>query len=126
MKSYETWFGNAKNDLETAKELLLETNPALDIAVQYTQASAVKALKAFLTFQEQSVNDTNDLTELVELCAGLNPAFSALADPAEELTAYGIIFRDPEETGMVPEKKETAEAVRLAETILQFVTAKIY
>lgn len=125
LKPYESLFEKACNDLQTAKELLLDTRPALDTVIQYALNSATKALKAFLKLRGQSSDEAGDLGELIDLCAEINPAFSSLSDPAEELTAYGIIFRDPEEAEITPEKNEAAEAVRLAEEIFEFVAAKI-
>lgn len=125
MKPPQTWLEKAWNKLSAAKELLLDTDPALDIVLQYTHESAAKALKAFLNSQGQSFDDSNDLVELIEQCAELDPTFSTLSDPAEDLTVYGIIFRNPEGAEIIPEKSEAAEAVRLAEVVLEFVAAKI-
>jgi HEPN domain-containing protein len=130
LRPYESWFEKARNDLQTAQELLSDTHPALDTAIQYALESATKSLKAFLklwgqSFREQSPDEAGDLGELIDLCVETDPGFSSLSDPVEELTAYGIIFRDPEEAEITPEKNEAAEAVRLAENIYEFVAAKI-
>lgn len=125
MKPYESWFEKARNDLNTAKEFLSDTSPVLDMVIQYSLGAAATALKTFLKFQGQSFDEAVDLAELVDLCTEIDPDFFNLSDSAEELTAYDIIFRDPEEAEITPEKNEAAEAVRLAEEIYEFVAAKI-
>lgn len=124
MKSHELWFDKARNELDNAKELLSDRTPSLDSAIRYAIEAAVKALKAYLKSQGESF-DESDLVKLVDLCAEIDPAFSGLTDLAEDLTAYAIIFRDPSEAEITPEKNEAAEAVRLAEEIIEFTAAKI-
>jgi HEPN domain-containing protein len=125
LKPYESWFEKAQNDLNTARELLSDSHPALDMVIQYTLEAAQKALKAFLKSRGESLDGAANLNELVDLCVEIDPDLAILADPAEELSAYGIIFRDPEEAEIIPKKNEAAEAVQLAEAIVMKLTDRI-
>jgi HEPN domain-containing protein len=124
LRLHEAWLTKAQHDLKSAKMLFYEADPILDTAAYHTQQCAEKALKSFLSFTNQAIIKTHDLSVLVDLCVEIDPTFSKLYDLIEEINPYSVIYRYPAEI-MEPEKAEVAEAIRVTEKILSFITEKV-
>jgi len=116
------WFAKAASDLASARKLAAEPDPILDTAIYHCQQAAEKAVKAFLVLADQRFEKTHDVRLLVEQASAFEPRFAQLLPDGELLTPYATEFRYPDAPSE-PTAEEFGEAVRSAETVLQFVLA---
>ena len=114
------WFAKAASDLASARKLAAEPDPILDTAIYHCQQAAEKAVKAFLVLAGQRFEKTHDVRLLVEDASAFEPQFSELLAEGELLTPYATEYRYPDAPAQ-PTAEEFAEALRSAETVLQFV-----
>lgn len=90
----------------------------------HCQQAAEKAWKAFLFWNDIPFRKTHDLRELGIACASVDPSLAALAEQAEDLTAFAWVFRypgAPEE----PAVEEARDALALAREVFQAVIARL-
>lgn len=118
------WLFKAGHDLRSAKRLFTDEPPILDTAAYHCQQTAEKALKAFLVLQEIQFSKIHLLLPLVEQCADVDPAFTQLREAAEALTPFATVFRYPGDV-LEPEPSDVEEGISLAESVLQFVLARV-
>lgn len=118
------WLVKARRDLRSAQRLYTDMPPLLDTAAYHCQQAAEKALKAFLTLHDIPFHKTHLLSPLVAQCVQIDPDFDVLADAAETLTPFATAFRYP---GVLiePEQADVAEAIQLAELVIQLVLTRI-
>ncbi len=122
----EVWLVKAWRDLETARRAVNGEPPFHDVAVYHCQQAAEKAVKAFLVHYGQPLQKTHDLEILVDAAGRFDSSFSALADAADVLTPYATRFRYPNATFAIePLPEESAEALQLAQSIYDFVLARL-
>lgn len=120
----QRWLTKADNDLQTAK-LALEYKPELtDSICFHAQQCVEKCLKAYIVYLDKHIRKTHDLTPLVSLCEKYEPEFGKFHDIADELSAYAIIARYPDDWREIP-LEEATEAVIKAETVMEFVLEKL-
>jgi HEPN domain-containing protein len=115
------WLRKAQSDL-TALEGSRQAG-APDAACFHAQQAAEKLLNAFLTHHGTEFPFTHNLAKLVHLCAAIDPTFTELAPTAEPLTPYAVELRYDVEFWPSPEV--VAEAQNAANTIREFVLAKL-
>jgi HEPN domain-containing protein len=116
------WMIKAWRDWEMAKRAANGTPPFYDVAVYHCQQAAEKAVKAFLVYHEKPYEKTHDIEVLIDLAGKVNSGFHTLADAADALTPYATRFRYPNSTFAVePQPAEYEEALKLAQTVYEFV-----
>lgn len=118
------WITKARNDLVSAKELMFGANQVLDTAVYHLQQAAEKILKAYLTWKDSPFRKVHDLGSLTDQCIECDGSFIQLRGMADALTPFGIEFRYPGEE-MEPTLDRANEALTMAQTIVDFVLAKL-
>lgn len=120
----QQWLLKSRRDLEAARLLFKSQISLLDVVVYHCQQSAEKALKAYLTYQNVIVKKTHNLIVLLELCNSFEADFEDLRNFAETLTPYATEFRYPGDL-IEPERGDAEEAIKMAATVLNFVTHKL-
>lgn len=118
------WLHKAHHDLRSAHRLYTDTPPLLDTAAYHCQQAAEKALKAYLTQHDIPFRKTHLLVPLVAECARVDPQFDQLTEAAATLTPFATEFRYPGE-GLDPEQSDVAEAMQLAQTVVEFVLSRL-
>ena len=67
---------------------------------------------------------THDLELLLSVCSDYDADFSELTEMAAVLNPYAVLFRYPTGTDD-PTKEEALDALRKAQTVVEFVSARI-
>ncbi len=124
MRAVGQWLHKAQHDLRSAHRLYTDDPPLLDTAAYHCQQAAEKALKGYLTLHDIQFRKTHLLAPLVAECAKLDYQFHELAEAAAKLTPYATEFRYPGE-GLDPEESDVAEAMQLAQTVVEFVMRRL-
>ncbi len=122
MQGHDAWLKIAQEDLQAAKALL--KIELFSTVTYHTQQSAEKALKAYLVWKKQPIIKTHDLIQLIELCMKFDRGFEKIFMAANTLNPYSTKFRYPSEQD-IPDVDDAKAAIKLAKTILMFVTKKI-
>ena len=121
-----SWLVKADSDLRSARALAGLAEPATDTAVYHCQQAAEKALKGYLAFRDQPLARTHDLERLIELATELESTFAPLEVQADTLNPYATAFRYPDTLGVLfPSELEVATAIEHAQTIFDFVLARL-
>jgi HEPN domain-containing protein len=119
----EKWFTKAKHDLESAKILSQSSPLILDTAVYHCQQAAEKAVKGYLMFKGQEAMKTHDVGQLIRQAMKFDLEFSKWQDIADLLTPYATAYRYPGEVSE-PTLEEAQEAIRSAESLINFLISK--
>ncbi len=114
----QQWLLKSRRDLQAAE--LLFQNQLFDVVVYHCQQSAEKSLKAYLTYREVVFQKTHNLSVLLQGCLVFEPDFEILRVSAETLTPFATEFRYPGDV-IEPSQDEAAEALEMADLILNFV-----
>jgi HEPN domain-containing protein/predicted nucleotidyltransferase len=128
-----TWLASASEDLETARVTARPETALLSSAVYHCQQAFEKALKGFLAWHDQPLRKTHELKELVGLCAGIDPDFERLTEPAAVVSPYVFKFRYPslDSEGVPipkpsePSREEAERALALADEAVRFVLSRL-
>ena len=123
-REIRAWMSKARNDLAAAERLLEGEQPLTDIVSYHCQQAAEKALKAYLILNDKALEKTHDLEMLLSICADYDSDFSGLTETAAVLNPYAVLFRYPTGTDD-PTKEEALDALRKAQTVVEFVSARI-
>lgn len=118
------WMEYAENDLAVAKHLMNTFHPKpLEIICYHCQQAAEKAIKAVYIAQgiPGGLPKKHDLSFLLEQMKHIVPVAEALLDHADELNAYGVIVRYPNELRM--DESKAVLAMRYAQEILVWAKA---
>ncbi len=118
------WLVQAVDDLGTARDLAGLPTHRLRSVLFHCQQAVEKALKGILTWHDRPFGKTHDLRELGRECTELDPALESLLRDAAWLTEYAWKYRypgRPEE----PAEAEAAEALRVAEVVVEAVLGPI-
>ena len=115
------WFEKAEADLEMARRALGPGNPLPAMACYHAQQCAEKYFKGYLVSQRVDFRFVHDLVYLTQQCVERQPAFAELELTARILSRYGAGVRYPMENFVDPDDDEAKEAVRLAESVAEFV-----
>jgi HEPN domain-containing protein len=119
------WVLKAENDLKTGKDELSTINPATDTICFHAQQCVEKYLKAFLVHDGKEITKTHNISMILVDCKAIDPEFSRLSDEnVDELSIYAVDTRYPDDFYM-PTFEEAQSAIRLAETVKEFVAARI-
>lgn len=119
------WLMKAGNDLKTGKDELATAEPTTDTICFHMQQCVEKCLKAFLIYKGKEISRTHNLSVLLQECAELDADFERLkTENVDELTAYAVDMRYPSDFYM-PTPAEAQAAVKMAEEVRSFVSAKI-
>jgi HEPN domain-containing protein len=124
MKLHESWLIKASNDLKSSKKLIKGDDPVLDTAIYHTQQCVEKALKGFLAFKNHRIEKTHDIDYLINVCSEYDSEFNTILEDAGVLNPYNILYRYPDII-LEPELVDVLEAIKIAETIFNFVNSKI-
>lgn len=118
------WFQKADNDLKTAKDELITSQPATDTVCFHAQQCAEKYLKAYLVHNNREIRKTHNLALILKDCIEADNSFLHLREEQIEiLTPYATTYRYPDDF-YIPPLEEAKEAVRKAELVTQFVIEK--
>lgn len=119
------WLMKAGNDLKTGKDEIATSEPTTDTVCFHMQQCVEKCLKAYLIHKGKEISRTHNLSILLHECLELDAAFEALKnDNIDELTAYAVDARYPGDFYM-PMLAEAQAAIKMAEKVQSFVTARI-
>ncbi len=123
----QAWLRKAQKDLLTAKHVLTADPPLTDSSVFHCQQAVEKALKAFLLWMDKPFGKTHNLRELSQSVIEKVPRLEPLLHSAAELTPYAVVYRYPEDTGVVeePTLTETKKAISLADKVLKEIIASL-
>ena len=117
------WIEKAERDLITARTMLALDPPVTDVVCFHCHQCAEKAFKAFLVRSSVHIEKTHYLRRLLILCMELEPSFSALEDPATNLSDY-VATRYPDDWREIP-GDEASRAMQDAIRILEFVRGRL-
>lgn len=121
-----SWLTKALNDLKSARVLGEAPEGPLDVAIYHCQQAAEKAVKAFLVLKGVTPEKTHDIRKLTVEASRFDPSFDELTAVASALTPYAWEFRYPDDlTETYPTREEFEEALRHAQTISDFVLARM-
>lgn len=99
--------------------------PATDMVCFHMQQCVEKYLKAYLIFHGKEISKTHNISLLISQCMTIDNSFEILNnDKIENLTDYAVEARYPDDFYM-PTAEETEKAIKLAETVKQFVSKKL-
>ena len=116
------WLLKAYGDLHTAIQIGGLAEGHLDAGIYHCQQAAEKALKGYLLFRGVSFEKIHDLKKLVRQAEPLAAGFDQFRESAAMLTPYAATYRYPGEFATLePSRAEFDEAVRLAQSIYDFV-----
>ena len=118
------WLKQAADDLQWTRANIREEiwNGACFTA----QQAAEKALKAFLFSKGKRVMKIHDLGALLEICNDIDSSFEEMRLACATLTDYYLPTRYPDISEFMSfSDKKAAEALHLAEKIVNFVKKKI-
>jgi HEPN domain-containing protein len=117
------WVRKAGQDRRMAEAGLAQQPPITDAAAFHCQQAVEKLLKAFLVHRRQPFERVHDLGALIDSCASLDPAWNALRDAVEPLTAYAVRFRYPGPAD--PTVDEVRAALVVVQRVAQFLEARL-
>ena len=118
------WLAKARNDLITARTMLITTPPVTDTACFHAQQCVEKCLKAFLVSADVHVEKTHYLPRLVALCSEVDATFQEMESLAAELTDYAVSDRYPDNWREIP-LEEATDALSKAEKCVAFVCRRL-
>ena len=118
------WLLHAREDLETAEDLLALRRRHLESIVFHCQQAAEKALKGFLTWHDCPFEKIRNLEEIGKLCIQIDSALAALMAKAVTLTQYSSRFRYPGAPYELTVEEATA-ALELAKEVVSEVTVRL-
>ncbi|MBM4423955.1 MAG: HEPN domain-containing protein [Chloroflexi bacterium] len=118
------WLIKAASDLMAAQRLIDIEPLILDAACFHCQQAAEKSLKAFLVHKSVRFDKTHNLAYLLGLCAPHDQQFNSLVELGDLLTPYAVEVRYPGDA-LAPPLEEAQEALKAANTIWDFVLARI-
>lgn len=116
------WLLKAERDLNGAKSMYRDTY--YDLAVYHAQQCAEKALKGYLCFQNHILLKSHDLRILLRPCITYDTDFNNIVRETLNINELDVKFRYPTALFEPPEAA-TLEAIKNAETVLNFVKSKI-
>jgi len=120
----ELWLQKADADMKIGKDEMKTDEPVTDMVCFHMQQCCEKYLKAFLIFCGREYPRKHDLGFLIELCAEVDEQFKRLLGwGVSELTDYATTLRYSEEF-YTPSRRETEEAIELAEKVREFVSGR--
>jgi HEPN domain-containing protein len=114
------WLIKSQRDLGSARLLINDEEPYLDVGVYHCQQAAEKALKAYLVYQNIMFEKTHNLVLLLERCTLSESGFEQWKQTAQVLTPYATEFRYPGEL-VEPEREEARQALEMAAALVEFV-----
>ncbi|MCH8805254.1 MAG: HEPN domain-containing protein [Planctomycetes bacterium] len=118
------WVRKARNDLETARRVMVDTNaPILDTGCFHCQQTVEKLLKAFLLWRGVESPKVHTLGVLFDLVRQQDEAFETIRDACEWLTRFAVQVRYPH--GRDPSPQKAREALAAAETAYEFVLERL-
>ncbi len=118
------WLTKAEHDLASAKLLIANAPPILDVAVYHCQQAAEKALKGYLTARDTIFPKTHQLGELLNLCLPIDSQCEQFRQHAEVLSPLAHQFRYPGDA-VEPSAGEANQALQMAEQIYAFFTQRL-
>jgi len=123
VKDVQVWIEYATDDLLWAKHDL--SGNFFDKACFACQQSVEKILKAYLLHKNKPPPRIHKLPVLLELCSRFNQEFLHWKDDVILLDNYYIGSRYPEFLNQQFSQETAAEAISLAQQIVDFTTQKI-
>src|SRR5262249_5663210 len=120
VREAQDWLLRAKRDLQAAKQMLAGSEPLPDATVYHTQQAGEKSLKGFLVAHDVTYPFTHDLERILDLCETVDPDLARFRYAAQVLSPYASRFRYPGGP-LEPPMAEAEEALRLAESIVEYV-----
>jgi HEPN domain-containing protein len=118
------WLRKAKNDLITARQTIILSEPPTDTICFHAQQGIEKSFKAQLTNNQIYFPKTHDLILLFNLVQPLVNDISEFAPQLAEITGFGVAIRYPDE--MEEPSYQTAEiSIKIAIEIYNIVSKNI-
>jgi HEPN domain-containing protein len=114
------WLRKARHMAEAG---LAQSPPITDAAAFHCQQAVEKYVKAYLVFRGEAFELIHDLEALMDQCVRLDPAWEALRDAVEPLTAYAVRFRYPGPAD--PTVAEVLAALDVAANVERFVSDRL-
>ncbi len=91
------WLAKAGDDWDTVEILTAHPRCPRNSVCFHCQQYAEKLLKALLTFHEVEFPKTHNLRRLIQIAESKAPALKRLIDKSDQLTAYNLISRYPDD-----------------------------
>ncbi|RJQ31025.1 HEPN domain-containing protein [Candidatus Parcubacteria bacterium] len=117
------WFEKGNHDIKNAV-ILLDNDGYTDTICFLCQQAAEKYLKGYLAFMKKESPKMHSLPALLQLCISSDNDFSKLIDEIRSLDKYYIDTRYPLGSPILYSKNETKEAIKAAETVVDFISGK--
>ncbi|MBI5059234.1 HEPN domain-containing protein [candidate division KSB1 bacterium] len=111
-----------ESDLAAARTLI-EAGVSLDSACFHAQQAAEKFLKAYLARFEIEFPFIHNLEKLITLCESRDRAFSEIKEIGQELSPFAVEMRYDDM--FWPSQTNAKRALKMAETICEFVRARL-
>lgn len=108
-----------------ARHLLDQKTPFRGAIGFHAQQAAEKFLKAFLVWHQVEFPKTHDLAELLDLVSSVDQSLADTLDSTTSLTPFGVTIRYPGDPLATLNEKDARDAVNLARSVEEAVTAKI-
>lgn len=118
------WLTRADADLRAADHDRTASPPLAADSLFHAQQAIEKCLKAFLTSRDRPFRKTHDLVELGRECVALDSSLEEVLRQAAPLTEYAWRYRYPGDVEE-PAAKEVDEALNLARTVWESITARL-
>jgi len=121
------WLEQAEADYSSLRILL--NAKKYDLVCFLSQQVAEKALKAFLFSRGEEMIFSHSIIKLCDLAAASDRAFAQLKKEIKGLTSYYVEARYPNALEEIParffDKKDAEQAIKMAESTLEAVKAKL-
>jgi HEPN domain-containing protein len=118
----QDWLWKSQRDLNGAKSLFSDT--FYDLSVYHCQQCVEKALKGYLCYKGHQILKTHDLGILIKTCITYDIDFRTIEIECLNVDQLDVRFRYPT-AQFEPPESATIDAIKNAETVLNFVKSKI-
>lgn len=119
------WLEKCAKDLAVGRLLLEKGETYFDFACFHSQQCAEKAVKAFLVWHNIPFRKIHDLVSLGALCLPIDSTLEEILRTTAVLSRYAVDARYPGEDGDDYTKKQTKEALGMAELVLREIAKRL-
>ena len=115
-----SWLIKAKNDIVSAKQILLLDNGPIDTPCFHAQQAIEKSLKALLTYHDVLFPKTHDLVSLLDLSLTYTTELRKYKEEFAKMSSYAIEIRYVADS-LEPLKEEAIKALDIAEKVYSLI-----
>lgn len=124
LKLSQEWFIKADHDINSA-EIIFNEKGFTDTICFLCHQATEKYLKGYLVFNNINPKKTHELSELVQCCGKIDKDILDYLEEVSILNHYYIEARYPIDAPTVYSCEEAKKAIKITESIIQFIKDKI-